>query len=80
MDHVDKNSRCTKNIKCTKKIPRNFIEETQPGNDGYPSYRRRSPDNDGRKTIMKLKNEHVEIRNRWAVQYNPLLSMVNIKK
>ncbi|KIH43787.1 hypothetical protein ANCDUO_26201, partial [Ancylostoma duodenale] len=44
---LNPNSPCMKDRKCTKKYPREFIQETQNGNDGYPLYRRRRPEEGG---------------------------------
>lgn len=67
-------SPCMKDKKCTKRYPREFLQETQTGLDGYPLYRRRNPD-DGGQTITKIiRNIRIDIDNRWVVPYNPLLS------
>lgn len=50
------------------------IHETQTGNDGYPLYRRRQPNNGGYITTIKMRNVYVDIDNRWIVPYSPLLS------
>ncbi|CAH2108543.1 unnamed protein product [Euphydryas editha] len=63
-------SPCVVNGKCTKNYPKEFLKETQTGDDGYPKYRRRSPA-DGGKTF---KLNGVEIDNRWIVPYNLVLS------
>ncbi|XP_073827769.1 uncharacterized protein [Musca autumnalis] len=63
------NSPCMKNDKCTQKYPRKFVNETQSGDDGYPIYRRRSPDNGGVKTKIK----DMTVDNRWVVPYNAVL-------
>ncbi|XP_053597507.1 uncharacterized protein LOC106694146 [Microplitis demolitor] len=54
---------------CTKKYPKHFIKETQLGEDGYPKYRRRSPEDGGVTTIIN----GINIDNRWVVPYNPVL-------
>ncbi|CAF1544942.1 unnamed protein product [Adineta ricciae] len=82
-DH-NQNSRCmeeppnSKIKKCTKRYPKQFVQETETGDDGYPTYRRRSPDDGGAKTKIKIKINNVvqemEIDNRWVVPYCPLLS------
>ena len=38
---------CMKERKCIKRYPRAFVKENQTGNDGYPTYRRRSPEDGG---------------------------------
>ena len=73
---------CMKDGKCTKKYPRNFLDQTQTGEDGYPLYRRRSPENGGIKAKIKMRIGHssrtvdMEIDNRWIVPYCPLLSRI----
>ncbi|XP_035784390.1 uncharacterized protein LOC118462648 [Anopheles albimanus] len=52
---------------CTKKLPKQFCEETRQTQDGYPMYRRR---NDGRTVAIK----NVALDNRYVVPYNPWLS------
>ncbi|XP_039483518.1 uncharacterized protein LOC120446564 [Drosophila santomea] len=47
------NSPCMIDGKCSKRYPRALISETITGNDGYPSYRRRSPDDFGHTTTIK---------------------------
>lgn len=53
------------------------MAETQLGADGYPLYRRRSPDNGGQVSniSMRIGGSRVdqEIDNRWIVLYNKLL-------
>nr|XP_029714104.1 uncharacterized protein LOC115258183 [Aedes albopictus] len=72
--NLNSNSPCMKDKKCTKKYPRNFIAETQTGNDGYPVYRRRAPKDGGHTTKLKIRNTEIEIDNRWIVPYSPFLS------
>lgn len=72
--NLNSNSPCMKDKKCTKKYPRNFITETQTGNDGYPVYRRRAPKDGGHTTKLKIRNTEIEIDNRWIVPYSPFLS------
>lgn len=66
-------SPCMKEYKCTQKYPRNLIKETQTGMDGYPLYRRRSPEDCGRVTKIKVKvgnsNSEFEVDNKWVVPY-----------
>ncbi|GFR15770.1 ATP-dependent DNA helicase [Trichonephila clavata] len=47
-----------------------FRKETQTGEDGYPQYRRRSPENGG--IVTQIKENNVD--NRWFLPYNPVLS------
>ncbi|XP_067635181.1 uncharacterized protein [Eurosta solidaginis] len=48
-------SPCMENGNCTKRFPRSLVADTISGIDGYPSYRRRSPDDNGRSIVMKVK-------------------------
>jgi hypothetical protein len=43
-----------KDGKCTKKYPRKLIKERQTGNDGYPLYRRRAPEDGGFTGTLKI--------------------------
>ncbi|KIH43754.1 hypothetical protein ANCDUO_26234 [Ancylostoma duodenale] len=71
-------SPCMKDRKCSKRYPREFIQETQAGNDGYPLYRRRKPGEGGFAAVVKMRvnnqQTEIEVVNRWVVPYNPLLS------
>ena len=75
---VNPTSPCMKDGKCTKRFPRQLLHDTQTGDDGYPLYRRRSPDDDGIKAKIKIKfgntTREIEIDNKWIVAYCPLLS------
>jgi Helitron helicase-like domain at N-terminus len=64
---------CMQNDKrmCDKRFPKAFVSETVDGQDGYPLYRRRSPDQGG-KTLQK---GNFEYDNRYVVPYNPYLSL-----
>lgn len=73
MEH-NPESPCMARNKCTKRFPRPLLAETISGNDGYPLYRRRSPDDNGRSFMLKVKKKDVLVDNRWIVPYNPLLS------
>ncbi|XP_073821586.1 uncharacterized protein [Musca autumnalis] len=68
------NSPCMVDGKCSKRYPRDLIAETITGNDGYPLYRRRSTDDNGKSTTVHIQNQEVEVDNRWIVPYSPLLS------
>ncbi|CAB5176430.1 unnamed protein product [Rhizophagus irregularis] len=54
---------CMKDGVCQKHYPKNFCDETQEDNNGYPIYRRRD---NGR--IINTKN--VSLDNRWVVPHN----------
>ena len=60
---------------CTKRFPKQFLECTEQGNDRYPKYRRRKPEDGGstRKIMMRQDGKQVEqeVTNQWVVPYNP---------
>ena len=63
--------------KCCHKFPKDFVEHTEQGNDSYPKYRRRDPENGGfvgTKTIHQYGRKVTqEVDNRWIVPYSPFL-------
>ena len=61
------NSPCMVDGKCSKQFPKEFVNNTFAGADGYPHYRRR---NDC-KYIMK---GHTALDNRFVIPYNPYLT------
>ena len=68
-------SPCMKDGKCTKKFPRQLLNETQTGIDGYPLYRRRAETDGGFTTKVKLHGGvEMVVDNRWVVPYSPALS------
>lgn len=67
-------SPCMVDGKCTKRYPRPLVAETVTGNDGYPVYRRRSKEDNGRTIKVKVQNQEIEIGNELIVPYCPLLS------
>lgn len=69
-------SPCMVDGKCSKRYPRALISDTITGQDGYPLYRRRSPEDGGRTLMMNVRNQLIEIDNRWIVPYSPLMSKV----
>ncbi|GFQ85411.1 ATP-dependent DNA helicase [Trichonephila clavata] len=42
--------------------------------DGYPFYRRRSPENGGIRTTIRSRANCIDINNRWIVPFSPVLS------
>lgn len=50
--------------------PKKFTIETRNDQDGYPMYKRRSPQDGGFTVVIKS----VTIDNSWIVPYNPVLS------
>ncbi|XP_054083761.1 uncharacterized protein LOC114804961 [Zeugodacus cucurbitae] len=69
-------SPCMKENVCSKKYPKHFISETQTGDDVYPTYRRRSPDNRGNTAVIRVKGTEMSVDNRRVVPYNPVLSRI----
>ncbi|XP_055614537.1 uncharacterized protein LOC129760881, partial [Uranotaenia lowii] len=67
-------SPCMVGEKCKKRYPRPLLAETISGNDGYPLYRRRSPEDNGKSLTMKVQGIDVVVDNSWIVPYSPLLS------
>ena len=67
-------SPCMKDGKCTKGFPKPFCSETSTSNDGYPAYRRRSPEEGGNSYTIWKNGELFEITNAWVVPYSPFLS------
>ncbi|XP_014773941.1 uncharacterized protein LOC106871806 [Octopus bimaculoides] len=65
-------SPCLKGSVCSKKFPRKFLQQAQTGAGGYPSYRRRKPQ-DG--SVTATIGQHA-VDNRWIVLYCPLLSKI----
>ncbi len=61
--------------KCRKDFPKEFKEQTSINANGYPFYRRRSPENGGRTYNTSVKGQDFTIDNRWIVPYNPFLSL-----
>ncbi|XP_045456894.1 uncharacterized protein LOC123666920 [Melitaea cinxia] len=66
---LNPNSPCMHEGKCSKKFPKPYQSQTSTGDDGYPKYRRLSPEEGGRKAAIR----NYEIYNRWVVPYNKLL-------
>ncbi len=60
---------------CSKEFPKEFNERTSINANGYPLYKRRSPENGGRTYNKMVKGQQFTIDNRWVVPYNPFLSL-----
>ena len=74
---LNRNSPCMVDGQCTKGFPKQFLQCTEQGNDSYPKYRRRKPD-DGCCTgtiNMRQYGQQIEqeVTNQWVVPYNPFL-------
>ncbi|OBZ80660.1 hypothetical protein A0J61_11291, partial [Choanephora cucurbitarum] len=67
-----------RNLKCSKRFPKTFTEQTVISDDGYPLYKRaRSTDLNSRYSIrdpLGQGNGSIVIDDRWIVPYNPYLS------
>ncbi|XP_008183780.1 uncharacterized protein LOC103309628 [Acyrthosiphon pisum] len=63
-------SLCMESGSCSKKYPRPFIQDTQTGDDGYPKYRRKAPEN----VYFTVEINGKTLDNRWVVPYNSVLS------
>ncbi|KAL8608682.1 hypothetical protein ACOMHN_002911 [Nucella lapillus] len=66
---------CMKDNRCKKKFPRVLRKETETGENGYPQYRRRSPEDGGQTTKLKIRGQ-VQIDNQWVVPHNKLLCKI----
>lgn len=55
---------------CSKRFPKQLIKETQTGEDGYPQYRRRSPEDRGFTVYVK----EGRLDNQLVVPYSTVLS------
>ncbi|KAL8594216.1 hypothetical protein ACOMHN_033079 [Nucella lapillus] len=66
---------CMKDNRCEKRFPRVLRKETETGEDGYPQYRRRSPEDGGQTTKLKIRGQ-VQIDNQWVVPHNKLLCKI----
>ena len=69
---LNRNCPCMTNNQCSKQFPKQFCSETTVPQDGYPIYRRRSPENGG---ISFVAESGITIDNRWVVPYNPYLTL-----
>lgn len=66
---LNESSPCMKSGKCTKRYPKSFVSQTQTDTDGYPTYRRRCPEEGGCTAARGV----VRIDNCWVVPHNPVL-------
>ena len=70
-------SGCMRDGTCEKDFPKSFRDVNELGNDSYPLYKRRSPENGGstgQKTIhQEGKAITKEFDNRWVAPYSPFL-------
>ena len=59
---------CMVDGKCSKRFPKEYVEETYAGSDGYLHYRRRN-------TGLCVHKNGVPLDNKYVVPYNPYLLM-----
>ena len=61
----------------SKGFPKPFLGDTVQGNDSYPKYRRRHPDDGGFSAVLSNNTKEREhenmVNNQWVVPYNPWL-------
>ncbi len=61
--------------RCSKDFPREFEERTRLAQNGYPKYRRRTPEEGGNTHTLNVKGEEFKVDNSWVVPYNAVLSL-----
>lgn len=66
---LNESSPCMKSGRCTKRYPKAFISQTRTDTDGYPTYRRRRPEEGG----TTATRGSIQLDNRWVVPFNPVL-------
>lgn len=64
---------CMENGHCKRKYPRDFSDSTVILENGYPQYRRRSPEAGGHTSAKFIRGQRVVLDNRWVVPYSPYL-------
>ncbi len=67
------NAPCMKNGKCIHGFPKAFTKHTHVGDNGYPNYRRRSPQDGGQLIVVYKDGKPFHVDNRWVVPYCPML-------
>ncbi|XP_042208656.1 uncharacterized protein LOC121856919 [Homarus americanus] len=74
---LNEGSPCMVDRKCSKQFPKDFLQATEQGNDSYPKYRRRKPEDGGHIGKIKMRQYgrqvEQEITNQWVVPYNTYL-------
>ncbi|GBP42624.1 ATP-dependent DNA helicase pif1 [Eumeta japonica] len=71
---LNRNSPCMQEGHCSKRYPRALSEQTISGENGYPLYRRKSPQHGGFTAKIRLRGQEIDLDNRWVVPYSPVLS------
>ena len=66
---------CMQDGKCTKGFPKSFLQDTVRSQNGYPLYRRRTPEDGGKTANIYVRGQrkYVTVDNRWVVPYNKQL-------
>ena len=65
---------CMKKGYCKHNFPKDFMQFTQSNEDGFPSYKRRSPNRGGHKAQIFVPGRGlITVDNRWVIPYNPYL-------
>ncbi|KAL7555308.1 hypothetical protein ACHAWF_019019, partial [Thalassiosira exigua] len=64
---------CIQGGKCSKDYPKKLHPNTGIGDDSYPDYRRRSPEDGGNVAVKWISGTKYTLDNRWVVPYNPYL-------
>ncbi|GFW93647.1 uncharacterized protein TNCV_4541761 [Trichonephila clavipes] len=69
---------CIVDGKCSKRFPRQMLQETQTGDDGYLLYRLRKPDDGGHVVPGRATESGMleDVDNSWVVPYSPLLCRI----
>ncbi|GFV94736.1 ATP-dependent DNA helicase [Trichonephila clavipes] len=69
---------CIVDIKCSKRFPRQMLQETQTGENGYPLYRHRKPGDGGHVAPDRVPESGMleDFENSWVVPYSPLLCKI----
>ena len=57
-----------------KNYPRSLLQHTHTGNDDYPLYRRRSPEQGGFSAQFQIRDQSIRVDNKWVVLHNSLFS------
>ena len=63
---------CMRDGRCRFKYPKAYVSETQNA-EGFPEYRRRSPEEGGNTYTKVVNGEEFEYTNAWVAPYSPFL-------
>lgn len=64
------NESCMRGGQCIRNYPKEFRDRTCATDDGYPRYRRLSPEQGGMSFTKERLRQYEKIDNRWVVPYN----------